>query len=123
MYQVPQPSRSILNFINSEYCNQASNFKNCYLCFNGYGGEDSMYCVEFLSLKNCVDIYKSGSNEFCYELSSTGPCFQCFYSAEISQCHNVWFSFDLIDCENCFGCVGLRHKKYFVLIAYQLVEI
>lgn len=33
--KVPHYSRSILNFENSDYCNNASDLKNCYLSFGG----------------------------------------------------------------------------------------
>src|SRR3989344_5008907 len=53
LYEVPWPSRSIQNFVNSEYSDNAGNLKNAYLCFNGDNIENSAYCVNFNGLKDC----------------------------------------------------------------------
>ncbi len=46
MRAVPWPSRNFLNMINSDYSDNASNLKNCYLCFNISDAEDSAYLID-----------------------------------------------------------------------------
>lgn len=54
---VPHPSRSILRLENSEYSNNASDIKNCYLCFGGGHAEDCYYDINFKDIQDCVDCY------------------------------------------------------------------
>jgi len=117
-YEVPWASRSIKNLKNSEYCNQASDLKNCYLCFNagahGDTSEDCLYGVAFLNMRSSVDFYQTDGGDYCYETFSTTDCYQTFFTAESSNCRNTWFSLNCENCNDCFGCVNLRHKKYHI---------
>ena len=110
--KMPWPSRSIRGLVNSDYCNQASDLKNCYLCFNIGYAEDSLYSIAAQRLHYCLDIYAGLDMDFCYEIYQGGKCFQCFFSSDINNCRDVWFSRDCVDCSNCFGCINLRHKQY-----------
>jgi hypothetical protein len=115
---VPWPSRSIKNLVNSDYCNNSSDLKNCYLCFNGgaHGdkSEDCMYGVSFLKMRNSIDFYYTSNCELCYEIFSCGDCYQAFFTLESNNCRNVSFCMNCDDCSDCFGCVNLRHKQYHI---------
>lgn len=114
-FAVPWASRSIRGFVNSDYCNQASYLKNCYLCFNGNTSENCLYCVGFIgNLKDTIDVYAAVATELCYEGYQLGYDFECFFCSDVAYCRNVWFSRDCVDCNDCFGCVNLRHKKYCI---------
>ncbi|MEY4731346.1 MAG: hypothetical protein RL681_292 [Candidatus Parcubacteria bacterium] len=112
---VPWASKSVQQMVNSDYCNQASRDKNCYLCFNGNNSEDSAYGVGFQEMKTCFDFYSTAACEFSYELFSVERCYQCFYAVDCSNCRNVWFSKDCNNCQDCIGCIGLRNKQYHIL--------
>jgi len=111
-YKVPWASRSVHDGINSDYTNQASWLKDCYLCFNGNSSENCLYCVGFGELKDSIDLYACHELELCYEVTQSGQSFECFFCKELKDCRNVWLSIDCIDCQDCFGCVNLRHQKY-----------
>ena len=113
-FAVPWPNKSVRGMVESDYCNQASYLKNCYLCFNGNHGENSLYSVAFNGIKETMDAYAALDIELCYELYQASKSFQCFFSSDIANCRNVWFSRDLVDCSDCFGCVNLRHAKYCI---------
>lgn len=111
---VPWPSLSIKNLVRSDYCNQAADLKNCYLCFDGNTSEDCLYGVGFSKMRNCLDFYQCTDDELCYELFSSDRCFQAFFCTEVFNCRNVWFCINCSDCSECFGCMNLRHKKYHI---------
>ncbi len=114
-YAVPWPSRSIQDLVNSDYCDQATGFKNCYLCFNGGFSENCMYGVAFTSnMRNSVDFYAALSSELCYEGYQINDSYKVFFTEDVSNCLDSWFLINCIDCQNCFGCVNLRHKKFHI---------
>ncbi|MEK7555057.1 MAG: hypothetical protein AAB518_03685, partial [Patescibacteria group bacterium] len=111
---VPWPSRSVLNMVNSDYCDQASNLKNCYLCFDMDYGENSAYCVRGREGKDSLDLYEFRHSELSYEDYMVDESYRVFFSVNVEDCHEVWFSRNLIGCQNCFGCVNLRNKSYYI---------
>src|SRR6266481_8142600 len=44
-FEVPWPNKAVRGMVNSDYSNQNSYLKNCYLCFNGGNSEDCLYSV------------------------------------------------------------------------------
>ena len=111
---VPWPSRDVQRLVNSDYSNQASDLKNCYLVFNSGMSENCLYGVSSLGVRDSIDFYFCGSSELCYELSFGDNCYGCFFSTDVSNSRNVWFSRDCHDCNDCFGCVNLRSKQYYI---------
>ncbi len=114
MLAVPWPSRSVQQMVNSDYCDQAGYFKNCYLCFNGEGHVDCLYGVAAVNMKNSIDFYQTENSELCYEAFNLTDCYQTFFSEDSNDCRNSWFLKGCIDCSDCFGCVDLRHKQYHI---------
>ena len=82
--KVPHPSRSILRIENSDYSNNASNLRNCYLCFGGWNAEDCYYDINFMDIKDCIDCYDIDWCELCYD------------SVDISHCNMVFWCFFMI---------------------------
>lgn len=113
-FSVPQAARSIQDLVNSDYSNLASYLKNCYLCFNGGEGENSMYSISFVNIKDSLDLFSTQKCELSYELFSVTSAYQVFFSVESGQCLNVWFSKNCDNCKDCFGCVNLRNKQYHI---------
>lgn len=113
---VPKPAlqTQYSTMINSEYCNGASDCKNCYLCFKFDRGEECGYCNSCSYLKNCFDVSWSNHAELCYACVNLERCYQVFFSQDCSDCHDVWYSRDLVGCSNCYGCINLRNKNYCI---------
>lgn len=91
-----------------------SNTKNCKRCFIIHDCEDCCNCSRGTALKNCVDA------NGCWHSEAIGNCSSCLDSYMLK--YSLWSSarnseyVDLcIECEYCFGCVGLRKKKYCIL--------
>ena len=114
MYQVPWPSRGIIELVNSDYSDKASYMKNCYLCFNTVQAEDSAYVTSSRDIRNSFDITEGGKLELCYQSQEVGDSYKTFFSLYCDQTNGVWFSRDCTGCTDCFGCVNLRSKQYYI---------
>lgn len=54
--KVPMPGKAISRIMeNSDYSDNCSGLKNCYLCFNTGDSEDCMYSVDLWNSSHCVD--------------------------------------------------------------------
>jgi len=106
----PIPARSVFNMVNSDYCNEASESKNCYLCFNTDYIEDSAYLRKVRQIKSSFDLYECSESTVCYQSVTVDKSYRVFYSIECDGCVDVWFSKNLRNCTNCFGCINLVNK-------------
>ena len=111
--RAPLPARSVYNMVNSDYCNEASECKNSYLCFNTDYIENSAYLRKVRAAKDSFDCYEVENNELCYENILVDKSYQTFFSLDCENCVDVWFSKDCKGCTNCFGCANLRSKSYY----------
>ena len=111
---VPVPHRRVINGVNSDYCENAVDIKNCYLCFNAGFTENALYSESINGCKECVDTLKVESCELSYELFNCQRCFRAIFSSHCSDCIDVAFSINLSGCQNCFGCVNLRNKRFHI---------
>jgi hypothetical protein len=111
---VPRPSRSILNLVDSDYSNNATGLKNCYLTFAANYCEDTLFGVVVNQTKSCLDCSYAVSCELCYDSIFIERCSNTFYSVGCNDCLNVYFSKNCHGCSDCFGCVNLRNKQYYI---------
>ncbi len=114
MHVMPRSSREIKSLTNSDYSDNSNNVKNGYLCFDASNCDDIMYCIALNHCKNSLDVYQANGLELSYEILQCGHMYQSFFCHDSGNCRNVWLSRDCIDCEDCFGCANLRHKKYYI---------
>lgn len=112
VYTVPLKNLNVVNGINSDYSNNFTDFKNCYLSFNGKSGEDVMYSNGVSYLKNCVDTSHCSKSENCYECFWVNSCSGIIYSSQCESSYDMYFCRDCVGCHDCFGCVGLRKKEF-----------
>ncbi len=110
--QVPQFALSVVSPVNSDYGNNLTDAKNCYLIFNCTHMEDCLYGNGTVMSKECIDFSHLSKCELCYESFWLTRCQRTFFSDCCEDCTDVWFSRDLRNCSNCFGCVGLRNASY-----------
>jgi hypothetical protein len=112
--KAPVPSKSAFNLVNSDYCNEASDLKNCYLCFNTDHAENSAYLRKTNSIKDSLDLYDCSEDELCYECVNVRKSYQAVFSVDCESCVNVWFSKDCTGCSDCVGCANLVNKSYHI---------
>jgi hypothetical protein len=112
--RAPQPSQTMWNMVNSDYCGGSNNLKNCYLTFVCTFCEDCMYTSWSNKAKNSIDVTRMESSDGCYESFGIIKSNKTFFSYDCEDCVNVWFSKNLQGCMNCMGCVNLRNKQYCI---------
>lgn len=100
--------------VNSDYVNHSATAKNCYLIFGADECENVLYSELMLHNKDSMDSTMFSFSELCYGLVICGKCFRAFFSEDCESCHNIYFSKDCAGCSDCFGCVGLRNKRYHI---------
>jgi len=99
---------------NSEYVNHAATSKNCYLIYTADECENVLYSEILFHDKDSMDGTMYRGSELCYGLINSDSCYKTFFSEDCESCQEVYFSKDMIGCSYCFGCKGLRSKKYHI---------
>jgi hypothetical protein len=112
---IPHVSLFNSNSVNSEWINDESDDKNCYLNVGGCYNEDSAYNAFELFGKNCFDNYWILNSDHCSNNIHGERNYFVNFSEECHDCLNVNFSYDCRNCNDCIGCAGLRNKKYNIL--------
>ena len=111
---VPLKNLNVIQGVNSDYCNNATNPRNSYLVFNTKDAEGCMYSNGSTSLKDCIDTSNCAKSEGCYESFWLISCTNTFFSSQCSNSYDIYFCRDCVNCHDCFGCVGLRGKGYYL---------
>jgi hypothetical protein len=113
-FSVPHISLFNSNCINSDWVNQETDDKNCYLNVGGLYNEDSAYNTYEVQSKNCFDNYFILSCDHC---SNNTHCDRCYFTHYSDECYDSLYaalSFDCRNCSNIIGCAGLRNKQYCI---------
>jgi hypothetical protein len=100
--------------INCFFINMTGPLKNCYFVIQAAGDDNCYYSYNIFHSYNSFDCSNVDAVNNSYELLDCTNCNKCFYSYKCHNCIDVYFSKDLINCSNCFGCWGLRNKKYHI---------
>jgi len=114
LLSVPHISLFSSNTVNSDWVNQETDDKNCYLNVGGHYNENSGYNTYELHGKNSFDNFWLLSGEFCYEDIYCKHCYKTFFSKNCYDSRDTYFSFDCRNCSNVIGCVGLRNKQFYI---------
>ncbi len=113
MLEVPFKANNVIRGVNSDYSNNATNPKNCYLVFNTTSPEDCMYSNGVNFSKDCVDVSHVSKSESCYQSFWLTGCYKTHYSSQCVESSELWFCRDCQGCMSCFGSVNLRNKNYY----------
>ncbi|MEK7616353.1 MAG: hypothetical protein AAB420_04070 [Patescibacteria group bacterium] len=111
-FTVPRITLTNSNSVNSEYTNQASDNKNCYMCEASNNNEYCLYGNWYQTCKECVDCWTVKECELLYECLDCLKCYKSGWLHTAVDCNDCFFGNDLRGCSNCFGCVNLRNKSY-----------
>lgn len=109
---VPLPHMNVARNDNSEYINNSSDCKDCYLIENSTEAEDSLYSLGLFYSKDCVDCFKAFESENCYECINIEKCFGCNFCKDCVNCSESFLLEDCTGCKNCYGCNNLSNKQY-----------
>jgi hypothetical protein len=113
--KVPRIAITNTESVNSEYTNQSQENKNSYLIVASNRNEDCLYGNWYQDARYCVDCYIVQKSELVYESINSVNCYRSAYLENCRDCHSSYFLKDCHGAESCFGCVGLRNKKYCYL--------
>lgn len=113
MDSVPRANVINLNSVDCKYCPSVTFSKGSYFTV-GFETFNCMYGYYTRTAHECVDYYFLIDCERCYESTYLRSCSGVSFSEHSSECRDSFFLSDCRDCSNCFGCVGLRNKKYYV---------
>jgi len=114
MCQVPIMSRSVSRPVNSDYCSNASQPKDCYLTFGLSYVENSAYSIWGANSKDIFDCHIYSESELCYDCVNITKCYKTLYSIDCEGCNDVMFCKNCVGCNNCFGCINLKNKSYYI---------
>lgn len=98
---------------NSDYVNQETDDKNCYLNAGGHYNEDCYYNTYSIWGKNNVDNYWVIKSELCYECINCENCNRSTYLQDCLNCSDCHYCRECTGCNFCIGCFGLKHKEYY----------
>jgi len=112
------PMPSFLNrdpsSVNSEYSNGGRNLKNGYYVWGCYNTENAWYSVYLNKCTNIMDSKVVVDSEFIYESIFCEKSYKSSYLYFSNNCIESTLLFDCKNCQDCFGCVNLRNKRYYV---------
>lgn len=93
------------------------NCKDARDCFDGEDLWDCRYAYQTpLPLKDSMDTEQSGEGERMYQTSNcVYNTYDVYFSASCWPCRFTYYSTYCFSIEHCFGCCGLKHKKYCIL--------
>ncbi len=99
---------------NSEYCNRASDCKNCHLIFSSSCCEDCYYGTGIEDSKDCIDCHDIHRCELCYECIDSFDCYRSAWLQACKNCSESSFLNSCIGCKNCLFCTNLQQKQYCI---------
>ena len=111
------PNRDIIK-INCENSvgGNIERVKNSYQVYDAYELENVRYCTMCEKSNNCIDCFGFGCNEFSSNSISLEYVSNLNFCATIANCSNLLYCYHCsADTSNCFGCVGLKKKRYCIL--------
>jgi len=114
LYQVPIMSRSLTKPVNSDYCANATEPKDCYLTFALSYVENSAHSIWGVKSKDIFDCHNYSESELCYDCFNITKCYKTLYSVDCEGCSEVIFCKNCVGCNNCFGCANLKNKSYYI---------
>lgn len=113
MLEVPFKSKNVIHGSNSDYSNNATDPKNCYLVFNTTYPEDCMYSNGVNYAKDCVDVSHVSKSETCHQSFWITNSYRVHFSSQCVDSSDLWFCRDCQGCMDCFGSVNLRNKNHY----------
>lgn len=111
---LPHLHRSYSSLENSDYCNAATNLKDCYMLACADNNQDCLYSMWIENCRSCCDVLFANTCELCFECVNIKNCYNCRYSEDCDTSTDLLFCRDCVGCKNCFGCNGLRQKEYCI---------
>ncbi|MEK7528649.1 MAG: hypothetical protein AAB592_02700 [Patescibacteria group bacterium] len=92
------------------------NSKNCFACFDINKCEDCMYMNNTIECRDCMDCSNFYfDNELSYECVAGTYCYNCNFCYSVFESQNMEYCEQCYNSSDCFGCIGLKRKQYYIL--------
>ncbi|MEK7583568.1 MAG: zinc-ribbon domain containing protein [Patescibacteria group bacterium] len=111
-FTVPRIALANSKSVNSEYTNQASENRNCYMLVAASWNEFCAYSNWMQHSRESIDCWNLEKCEMMYEALFCNDCYHCAFVDDCGSSHNIYFCDDVVGCSDCFGCVSIRKKSY-----------
>ena len=92
--------------------------KNAHDCVDCSDLEDCKYCARVFSVKSAMDYTSWGDkSEKMFQCGSCGDnCYNLRYCTTCTtNCSDLTYCGHCTGCKDCFGCIGMRKKRYCIL--------
>lgn len=116
--KIPRIALFNVNPENSDFCQQAYNNKDSYLCMVVTACQDCMYLSHSNDARDSYDCTFAQYLELCYECLDSEKLYACTECQSCQNSSNLMFCYDCIGSKDCFGCWGLRNKQYHIFNKY-----
>ncbi len=91
------------------------NSRNSFECYDCNDLEDCKYSSWVFESKDCHDCYGMGASQVVYDCVGVEEVQNVAFSFGTSNSSECYYTDLCFNCNNCFGCVGLRKKEYCIL--------
>lgn len=107
-----------VHIVNSENCTGdfIENSQRCTDCYDVNESQDCKYVTVGVNVKDvydCSNMYLKP--ELAYDTLGTIETYSVAYCLYVFHCRNMLYSAQSYSSSDCFGCIGLRQKKYCIL--------
>ena len=106
-----------LQITNSENCigDYIGNSKNLTHCFYATGCEDCTNIYNCYNMKTNCDGFSLDRGELCVECDTSFETYDCAFTTYVGTSHYVKYCDQCFYIDYCFGCIGLKRRKYMIL--------
>lgn len=94
--------------------NNIRNSRNCLECYDSLDLEDCRYSTWIFGCKDAMDCYGMGDSQVIYDCVGVEEVNKVAFSFGTSSSNDCYYTDLCFNCSHCFGCVGLRNKKYCI---------
>lgn len=98
---------------NCDFANNTYNSKDVYLASSTLESEGVLYSKNTDYSQDIVDCLNVTKNELSYECVDTQGSYHSAWLTRCDHCSDCYLSRDLVDCQDCFGSVNLKHKRFY----------
>jgi len=110
-------ARKNVHNLSAEACtgDYISNSRSVFNGFNIIHCEDCVDAYSSSKLKNCYGAYCSDVGEISIDCDTNYDLYNCHFCTYVVGCKNSYWCDQSFYLNDCFGCVGLKRKKFTIL--------
>jgi len=114
MQKVPRIALMHRNSENCDYTNVCADNRDCYILIESSNNEKCYFSYWMQLSNSCMDCAFCNKCELCYEVTNSDNCYSLKYSRSCTNCRDSYFLLNCIGCSDCFGCVNLNQRQYYI---------